>query len=143
MENLHRRRSGFSRSVGARLLATGVGCSISLLAGAAGATPLEPLRPSQLTLVHWLLLVGVFLLIWVLFYWVLYPFFLRYFNPSFSKVLFWSLLLFYSLTWLHLSLYLVFDYAFFHSWVRWTAAVLTGLWLIWFLVVLLRSRRGA
>lgn len=117
--------------------------SLLLYAGTLLAQGLQPLQPGQLSLLHWLAFLGMFFLIWTLLYWLLYPYFLRHFNPDFSKVLFWSILLFYFLTWLHLSLYLIFDLGFFFPWVRWTAAILTGLWLIWFTVVLLRSRNEA
>lgn len=143
IENPHqamRKRSTPSlRSLGAVLGVPG----LLLYAGTALAQGLQPLQPGQLSLLHWLAFLGVFLLIWTLLYWLLYPYFLRHFNPDFSKVLFWSILLFYFLTWLHLSLYLVFDFGFFFPWVRWTAAIITGLWLIWFTVVLLRSRNEA
>lgn len=96
----------------------------------------------QLTLAHWLLFVGVFVAFWVLFYFMLYPYFLRFFSPEYSKVLFWSLLLFYAMTWLHLSSYLIFDIGFYFPWARWVAAFLTGLWLMWFVAVMVRGRRA-
>ena len=90
------------------------------------------------TVLDWILLLGVFLVIWLLLYKGLYPLFLRHYRPDYCKFLFWSLFLLYALAWLHLSLYVLFDIGFYYEWARWTAVFLSVLWLIWFSVVFLR-----
>ncbi len=89
----------------------------------------------------WLLLLAVFALIWLVLYKGLYPIFLRYFRPDFCKFLFWSLFFLYGFAWLHLSLYILFEYGYWYPWMRWVAVFLTALWLIWFAVVA-RTKRA-
>jgi len=120
------------------LLLLGLSLAFAGLAFAqAGADPLES-RP--VTLLTWLLFIGVFVLLWVLFYYLLYPYLVRYYHPGVSKVIFWLLFIFYSLTWLHLSLYLIFEVASYYPWTQWVAVFISGIWILWFVIVVVRSR---
>ncbi len=94
----------------------------------------------QSPFLSWTLLLAVFALIWLIFYKGLYPIFLRYFHPTFCKFLFWSLFFLYGLAWLHLSLYILFEYGYWYPWMRWVAVFLTALWLIWFAVAAMTKR---
>lgn len=112
------------------------------LPGTARAQGVAGWAMPQLTVAHWLLFVGVFVGFWLIFYFILYPYLLRFFSPEYSKVLFWSLFLFYAMTWLHLSSYLIFDIGFYFPAARWIAVTLTVLWLLWFVAVMVRGRRA-
>lgn len=82
------------------------------------------------------LVLGTYGLLWLLFYLLLYPRLLTYYDPDYCKSLFWSLLFLYGIAWTALSLYLVFDYGFRWEMTRWAFVFLGGLWLIWFAIVM-------
>lgn len=127
----NRRRDKFawalSRLVGGAFLAF-VACST----WAQAAGDVAPVRSPFL---DWVLFLAVFVAIWFIFYMGVYPLLLRYYRPDDCKFLFWSLVLLYSLAWLHLSLYVIFSYGFFYTWLKWTAVFLMALWMIWFAVL--------
>lgn len=75
---------------------------------------------------------------WFILYKLVYPFFLRYYRPSFCKNIFWTHFILYSLTWLLLASYVVFDFGFYFFWMKWVAAFLCVLWLISTVVLMLR-----
>ncbi len=77
-------------------------------------------------------------MIWVVLYKAVYPFFLRYYRDEFCKTIFWNLFLLYTLTWLFVSFYVVFDVGFYWSWLPWVAVFLCVWWLISGAVLLLR-----
>lgn len=81
---------------------------------------------------------AVIAVLWLIFYKGAYPFFLRYYRPDFCRTIFWSLFSLYSLTWLLLASYLIFDIGFYFSWMKWTAVFLAALWLISGLILMLR-----
>lgn len=98
------------------------------------------LEPRTLTLLDLLLFVGIFILIWCAFYFLLYPYLVRHLRPDLSKTLFWILFILYSLTWLHLSAFLIFDYGFYYDWVRWVGLFLGVFTSLVLFVMLLRVR---
>lgn len=116
-----------------------IALAFALLAGRARAQDLASGGAGS-PFVNGVLLLAVFAVLWLIFYKGLYPLFLRFYRPDFSKFLFWSLFLLYGLAWLHLSLYVLFDIGFYYAWARWVAVFLTFLWLIWFMVVFSRRR---
>lgn len=91
------------------------------------------------TFMRWVWIVGVFVLIWVFLYKMIYPFLLPYYRPATSKGFFWTLFWLYSVTWLQIILYTFFDYGFHSMWIGASASFLGVLFLIAFLVVLLRN----
>ncbi len=117
----------FSRLAGGVLLAL-----VTCFARAQAESDLAPARSPFL---DWVLFLAVFVAIWFIFYMGVYPLLLRYYRPDHCKFLFWSLVLLYSVAWLHASLYIIFDYGFFYPWLKWTAVFLIVLWMIWFAVV--------
>lgn len=80
----------------------------------------------------------VIVMIWVVLYKAVYPFFLRYYRDEFCKTIFWNLFLLYTLTWLFVSSYVVLDIGFYWGWLPWVALFLAAWWLISGLVLLLR-----
>jgi hypothetical protein len=76
--------------------------------------------------------------LWLVFYKGAYPFFLRYYKSDFCRTIFWILFSLYSLTWLLLASYLIFDIGFYFSWLRWVAVFLAVLWLVSGLMLMLR-----
>lgn len=80
----------------------------------------------------------VVVMIWVVLYKIVYPFFLRHYRDEFCKTIFWNLFLLYTLTWIFVSFYTVFDIGFYWAWLPWTAAFLAAWWLISGAVLLLR-----
>ena len=80
----------------------------------------------------------VVVMIWVVLYKVVYPFFLRYYRDEFCKTIFWNLFLLYTLTWIFVSFYTVLDIGFYWAWLPWTAVFLAVWWLISGAVLLLR-----
>ncbi len=76
------------------------------------------------------------LLIWLLFYYLIYPALLRFYSHHYSKKLFWSLLLLYSISWICLSIYLLFEVGFYIEWLKFVFAFIGALWLIWFMVIM-------
>lgn len=77
-------------------------------------------------------------MIWVVLYKAVYPFFLRYFRDEFCKTIFWNLFFLYTLTWIFVSLYVVLDVGFYWAWLPWVAIFLAVWWLISGTVLLLR-----
>lgn len=80
----------------------------------------------------------VVVMIWVVLYKAVYPYFLRYYRDEFCKTIFWNLFLLYTLTWIFVSFYTVLDIGFYWAWLPWTAAFLAVWWLISGAVLLLR-----
>jgi hypothetical protein len=84
---------------------------------------------------------GTFLVIavlWLIFYKAASPFFLRYYRSDFCRTIFWTLFSLYSLTWLLLASYLIFDIGFYLFWMKWVAVFLAVLWFISGLLLLVR-----
>ena len=77
-------------------------------------------------------------MIWVVLYKAVYPFFLRYYRDEFCKTIFWNLFFLYTLTWLFVSFYVVLDIGFYWAWLPWVAVFLGVWWLISGAVLLLR-----
>lgn len=77
-------------------------------------------------------------MIWVVLYKAVYPFFLRYYRDEFCKTIFWNLFGLYSLTWLLVSAYVVLDIGFYWGWLPWVAVFLAAWWLISGAVLLMR-----
>lgn len=80
----------------------------------------------------------VVVMIWVVLYKAVYPFFLRYYRDEFCKTIFWNLFFLYTLTWIFVSFYVVLDIGFYWAWLPWTAVFLAVWWLISGAVLLLR-----
>lgn len=83
------------------------------------------------------IVVGV-VLIWVILYRAVYPYFLSYYRDEFCKTIFWNLFLLYTLTWVLVSLYVLLDVGFYWAWLPWVALFLGIWWLISGTVLLLR-----
>src|SRR5688572_22151423 len=81
---------------------------------------------------------AVVVMIWIVLYKAVYPFFLRYYRDEFCKTVFWNLFLLYTLTWLFVSFYVVLDIGFYWAWLPWVAVFLGVWWLISGAVLLLR-----
>jgi hypothetical protein len=77
-------------------------------------------------------------MIWVILYKAVYPFFLRYYRDEFCKTIFWNLFFLYTLTWIFVSFYVVLDVGFHWDWLPWVAVFLAVWWLISGAVLLLR-----
>lgn len=77
-------------------------------------------------------------MIWIVLYKAVYPFFLRYYRDEFCKTIFWNLFFLYTLTWLLVSFYVVLDIGFYWAWLPWVAVFLGVWWLISGAVLLLR-----
>lgn len=77
-------------------------------------------------------------MIWVILYKAVYPFFLRYYRDEFCKTIFWNLFSLYTLTWIFVSFYVVLDVGFYWDWLPWVAVFLGVWWLISGAVLLLR-----
>jgi hypothetical protein len=77
-------------------------------------------------------------MIWMVLYKAVYPFFLRYYRDEFCKTIFWNLFFLYTLTWLFVSFYIVLDVGFYWAWLPWAAMFLGVWWLISGAVLLLR-----
>ncbi len=80
----------------------------------------------------------VVVMIWVVLYKAVYPFFRRYYRDEFCKTIFWNLFFLYSLTWIFVSFYVVLDIGFYWAWLPWTAVFLAVWWLISGAVLLMR-----
>jgi len=80
----------------------------------------------------------VVVMIWVVLYKAVYPFFLRYYRDEFCKTIFWNLFFLYTLTWIFVSFYIVLDVGFYWAWLPWVAIFLAVWWLISGTVLLLR-----
>lgn len=77
-------------------------------------------------------------MIWIVLYKAVYPFFLRYYRDEFCKTIFWNLFLLYTLTWVFVSFYIVLDIGFYWAWLPWAALFLGVWWLISGAVLMLR-----
>ena len=80
----------------------------------------------------------VVVMIWVILYKTVYPFFLRYYRDEFCKTIFWNLFFLYTLTWIFVSFYVVLDVGFYWAWLPWVAIFLAVWWLISGAVLLMR-----
>ena len=80
----------------------------------------------------------VVVMIWVVLYKAVYPFFLRYYRDEFCKTIFWNLFFLYALTWIFVSFYVVLDVGFYWGWLPWVALFLGVWWLISGAVLLMR-----
>ncbi len=90
-------------------------------------------------LLKWLLVIGGLVAIFFVLYKIIYPYFLRYYSHDFSRTIFWTLWLLYTLTWLFLSSYLL-EYGFYVDWLKWIGAFLAVIWLIAALGLLMRRK---
>lgn len=113
------------------------GMSLPAAAPALAQTAPAHVQPTN-PLLHWLWIAGVFIVLWVFFYKLIYPFLLRHYRPDASKAFFWLLFWLYSVTWLQVICYVFFDFGFHYFWIGWTALLLSVIFLISFLVTLLR-----
>jgi hypothetical protein len=84
-----------------------------------------------------------FAVLWIVFYKLIYPFLLRYYSPAYCKSLFWSAFLLYSMAWLAIGTYVIFEIGFSYEWAKWVFVFMGAVWLIWLLVILLRKDRYA
>jgi hypothetical protein len=100
------------------------------------ATALE--QQSDNTLLRGAAIFLAIVMIWVVLYKAVYPFFLRYYRDEFCKTIFWNLFFLYTLTWLFVSFYVVLDVGFYWAWLPWVAVFLAMWWLISGAVLLLR-----
>ena len=86
--------------------------------------------------------VGGLLLVWILFYYLIYPALLRFYSPGYSKKIFWSLILLYSISWICLSAYVLFEVGFYLEWLKYIFAFIGGIWLIWFITIMASKDRS-
>lgn len=105
------------------------------LAAQSGAPALE--QPDNLLLRGAAMFLAV-VMIWIVLYKAVYPFFLRYYRDEFCKTIFWNLFLLYTLTWIFVSFYVVLDIGFYWAWLPWVALFLGVWWLISGAVLMLR-----
>lgn len=77
-------------------------------------------------------------MIWVILYKAVYPYFLSYYRDEFCKTIFWNLFILYTLTWVLVSFYVVLDIGFYWAWLPWVALFIGIFWLISGTVLLLR-----
>jgi uncharacterized membrane protein len=77
-------------------------------------------------------------MIWIVLYQAVYPFFLRYYRDEYCKTVFWNLFLLFTLTWIFVSFYVVLDLGFSWVWMPWAGVFLGVWWLISGAVLLLR-----
>ena len=98
----------------------------------------EPLGAPQSAFLSWTYFILGLVAIWLFFYMMVYPALLRHFSPFASKAFFWPLVLLYWLFWIHLSFYWFFPYGWLWLWMRWGAAFLALIFLLWFIVALSR-----
>ncbi len=80
----------------------------------------------------------VVIMIWMVLYNGVYPFFHRYYRDEFCKTIFWNLFFLYTLTWVFVSFYVVLDIGFYWAWLPWVSLFLGVWWLISGAVLLLR-----
>ena len=95
-------------------------------------------QQSDNTLLRGAAIALVVVMIWVVLYKAVYPFFLRYYRDEFCKTIFWNLFFLYTLTWIFVSFYVVLDVGFYWAWLPWVAIFLAVWWLISGAVLLLR-----
>jgi len=95
-------------------------------------------QQSDNTLLRGAAILLAIVMIWVVLYKAVYPFFLRYYRDEFCKTIFWNLFFLYTLTWLFVSFYVVLDVGFYWAWLPWVAVFLAVWWLISGAVLLLR-----
>lgn len=95
-------------------------------------------QQSDNTLLRGAAIVLAVVMIWVVLYKAVYPFFLRYYRDEFCKTIFWNLFFLYTLTWIFVSFYVVLDVGFYWAWLPWVAIFLAVWWLIAGAVLLLR-----
>ena len=103
-----------------------------------GAASVPALPQAENELLRYAAIAGVVVLIWIVLYKAVYPYFLRYYRDEFCKTIFWNLFSLYALTWVFVSLYVVLDIGFYWAWLPWIAAFLAAWWLISGAVLLLR-----
>lgn len=105
---------------------------------AAAQTATPALEQSGSDLLRYAAIALVIVMIWIVLYKAVYPYFLRYYRDEFCKTIFWNLFFLYALTWIFVSFYLVLDIGFYWAWLPWVAAFLGMWWLISGVVLLLR-----
>ena len=74
-----------------------------------------------------------------IFYKPVYGLLVRYYHPSYCRQVVLSMLLLYVLGWLSLGGFVIFDVGYHYFWVKWVFIFLGALWLISFLVIMLRG----
>jgi hypothetical protein len=131
MSRVRMARPGNSRWLAAACLA-----AVAALPVSAQQEPVHA-QPAS-TFLRWVWIACVFAAIWVFLYKLIYPLLVRHYRPDASKALFWTLFWLYSVTWMQLVLYFFFDYGFRYIWIGAIALLFSVLFLIAFLVVLLR-----
>ena len=90
-------------------------------------------------LIRWLLFVLGGITIFFIFYKPVYGILVKYYHPSYCKQLVLAMMMLYFLSWISIALFVLFDYGFMFFWIKWVFVFLAGLWVIWFIVVMLRS----
>jgi hypothetical protein len=80
-------------------------------------------------------IVGIILL----FYMPIYGLLVKYYHPSSCKQLVLAMMVLYLLGWMSVGAFVFFDYGFLFFWMKWVFVFLAGLWVIWFVVVILRA----
>jgi hypothetical protein len=102
------------------------------------ATPAPALPQAENEILRYAAIGGAVVMIWIVLYKAVYPYFLRHYRDEFCKTIFWNLFFLYTLTWVFVSLYVVLDIGFYWAWLPWVAAFLAVWWLISGVVLLLR-----
>lgn len=82
-----------------------------------------------------LIFVGVFLLLFILFRYLVFRFFIRYFSPGMARQLTICLFVLYAVTWVIFGTYVLF-FCLVGLW-KWALIFLLAIWAIWFIAVLL------
>lgn len=78
-------------------------------------------------------------LLWFLLHKLLYPFLLKYYSPGYCKDLFWSLFILYGLAWVTIGTYALFDIGYKYSILKWVFLFMGIIWIIWFLIIILKK----
>ncbi len=95
--------------------------------------------------IQWTLFFSIFFFFWFFFYKVIYPWLLNYYHPKHCQKLFWLMFGLYSITWLAISFYIVFDVGWLwwsYLWAKWVFLAIGVFWFICLLWILLRKDPG-
>lgn len=98
--------------------------------------------PPPNPVIQWGLFIAPFILLWFIFYKLIYPFLLKYYTPKYCRSLFWSMFGLYSMGWLAISAYVIFDIGFRVDWIKWVFVFIGAVWLIWFIVIMFKKDPG-
>ncbi len=98
-----------------------------------------PVSEGSTMILRTLLFFAVFAVLWFIFYKLVYPFLLDYYTPKYSKSLFWSMFGLYSIAWLCISSYVIFEVGFYYYWAKLVFVFIWAVWFIWLLSILLKK----